>query len=311
LADCWARERLLAKMTRPGLGITKLLDGIMKYRMKEQRNMVEQFKRVRDNPVPTAVFVTCVDSRMLPTRFTQTNVGDMFIVRNAGNMVPHSSLVSSKAAATEPAVLELACVMNSVKHVVICGHSDCKAVNLLYDLHTDPEQHQPASFSPLRHWVSVHGRRTMHEFAKLEAAQFRRPLLLDKLNKVSKFPAYVDVDEKFSVTDKLSMVNTLLQMENVTSYDFMRNNKDGRIHIHCFWFDIYTGEIWCFSRREKTFVMINEGTVGGLQAELDSLRYGPKGGGAGREVELLAQEVKRNFTTSACPAGCTHGKEEE
>ena len=37
-------------------------------------------------------------------------------------------------------------------------------------------------------------------------------------------------------------------MENVTSYPFMRNNKDGRIHIHCFWFDIYTGEIWCFSR---------------------------------------------------------------
>ena len=217
-------------MSRPGLGITKLLDGIMKYRMKHQRNMLEQFQRVRDNPAPTAVFVTCVDSRVLPTRFTETNVGDMFIVRNAGNIVPHSSLVSSQAAATEPAVLELACVMNGVKHVVICGHSDCKAINLLYDLHTDAEQQQAASFSPLRHWVSVHGRRTMHEFAKvglvfgglvlspvcicfqLEAAQFRRPLLLNKLNKVSKFPAYVDVDEKFSITDKLSMVNTLLQV---------------------------------------------------------------------------------------------------
>ena len=105
----------------------------------------------------------------------------------------------------------------------------------------------------------------MQEFAKLEAAQFRRPLLLNKLNKNAKFPAFVDVDEKFSVTDKLSMVNTLLQMENVTSYPFMRNNKNGRIHIHCFWFDIYTGEIWCFSRRDKTFVMINEETVMDLQ----------------------------------------------
>lgn len=47
-------------------------------------------------------------------RFTQTQVGDMFIVRNAGNMVPHSSLVSPTAVATEPAVLELACVLNSV-----------------------------------------------------------------------------------------------------------------------------------------------------------------------------------------------------
>ena len=49
-----------------------------------------------------------------------------------------SSLVSQNSTATEPAVLELACVMNQVKHVVICGHSDCKALNLLYDIHTDP-----------------------------------------------------------------------------------------------------------------------------------------------------------------------------
>ena len=140
-------------VVKGSVGINKVLHGIMKYRMNEQRNMVEQFKKVRDNPVPTAVFVTCVDSRMLPTRFTQTNVGDMFIVRNAGNLVPHrlssfsniyfrlscfSSLVSVNSTATEPAVLELACVMNQVKHVVICGHSDCKAVNLLYDIHTDP-----------------------------------------------------------------------------------------------------------------------------------------------------------------------------
>jgi len=272
-------------------GITKVLEGIMKYRVREQRNMVEQFRKVRDNPTPTAVFVTCVDSRMLPTRFTQTNVGDMFIVRNAGNMVPHSSLVSSQATATEPAVLELACVMNQVKHVVICGHSDCKAVNLLYDIHTDPN-YVSAHFSPLKNWVTVHGRRTMHEFAKLETAQFRRPLMLNKLNKNDKFPAFVDVDEKFSVTDKLSMVNTLLQMENVTSYPFMRNNKNGRIHIHCFWFDVYTGEIWCFSRKDKTFVMISEESVQYLQGELDQLIGGPAGG---QEIKQIVEAVKDNY----------------
>lgn len=70
-------------------GIQTILHGIMRYRTDWQRNMLQHFKRVRDNPNPTAVFVTCVDSRMLPSRFTQTNVGDMFIIRNAGNMVPH------------------------------------------------------------------------------------------------------------------------------------------------------------------------------------------------------------------------------
>ena len=70
--------------------------------------------------------------------------------------------------ATEPAVFELACVHNSVKHVVICGHSDCKAVNLLYDLHTDPNAVKPTEFSPLRSWVDTHGARSMTEFFRIE-----------------------------------------------------------------------------------------------------------------------------------------------
>ena len=74
---------------RMSKGVRSLLHGIMRYRTDWQQNMLAEFRRVRDNPDPTAVFVTCVDSRMLPTRFTQTNVGDMFIIRNAGNMVPH------------------------------------------------------------------------------------------------------------------------------------------------------------------------------------------------------------------------------
>ena len=82
---------------------------------------------------------------------------------------PSSSLVSTNSVATEPAVFELACVHNSVKHVVICGHSDCKAVNLLYDLHTDPEASvRGGEFSPLKEWVALHGRRSVKEFFQLE-----------------------------------------------------------------------------------------------------------------------------------------------
>ena len=61
------------------------------------------------------------------------------------------------------------------------------------------------------------------------------------------------------------MVNTLLQMENVTSYPFMRSHKNGRIHIHAFWFDIYTGDIHCYSRKEQTFVIVSEDTLPKLQ----------------------------------------------
>jgi carbonic anhydrase len=72
---------------------------------------------------------------------------------------------------------------------------------------------------------------------------------------VNKFPAYIDVDEKFNATDKLSMVNTLVQMENVASYAFMGDLvRDGKTHIHAFWFDIYTGDIYYFSRRRKVIL---------------------------------------------------------
>ena len=166
----------------------------------------------------------------------------------------------------------------------------------------------------------------------LPQAHFRKPLHLSKLNtQSSKFPAYVDVDEKFSITDKLSMVNTLLQMENVTSYPFMRSHKNGRIHIHAFWFDIYTGDIHCYSRKEQTFVIVNEDTLPKLQVNLiepsldDMLLFPPP------QVELdelvsqtgtppnpnlkppsgpdtlnnLTAEVRRHFSTG-CPTSCSH-----
>ncbi len=119
--------------------------------------MVKQFEAVRNNPnvdllrlglyclQPTAVFFTCMDSRLLPTRVTQSNVGDMFVVRNSGNMIPHarnygtlyffvSLMIADSGASgyevsvtTEPAALELAVKRGGIKHVIVCGHSDCKA----------------------------------------------------------------------------------------------------------------------------------------------------------------------------------------
>ncbi|XP_033226531.1 beta carbonic anhydrase 1 isoform X6 [Belonocnema kinseyi] len=57
----------------------RILKGVMKYRNCHREGMVKQFQKVRDHPEPKAVFFTCMDSRMIPTRFTETNVGDMFV----------------------------------------------------------------------------------------------------------------------------------------------------------------------------------------------------------------------------------------
>ncbi|XP_038209155.1 beta carbonic anhydrase 1 isoform X2 [Zerene cesonia] len=65
----------------------RILRGIMRYRVLDRASMVKQFEQVKDNPVPKAIFYTCMDSRMIPTRFTETCVGDMF-VGTAANISP-------------------------------------------------------------------------------------------------------------------------------------------------------------------------------------------------------------------------------
>lgn len=76
---------------------------------------------------------------MIPTRYTDTHVGDMFVVRNAGNLIPHAHHFQDEYFSCEPAALELGCVVNQIRHVIVCGHSDCKAMNLLYDLREPKE----------------------------------------------------------------------------------------------------------------------------------------------------------------------------
>jgi len=67
-----------------------------------------------------------MDSRLLMSKLLQTDAGDMFVVRNAGNLIPNNNSVSFDTITTEPAALEFCCVINDIHHVLVCGHSDCK-----------------------------------------------------------------------------------------------------------------------------------------------------------------------------------------
>ena len=112
----------------------KIFRGVLKYRHKYKEDMVSWFHRINENPKPKAIFLTCVDSRMLPTRFTQTNPGDMYIARNVGNIMPHAKHFDPSNPFPEPAFLELGVEVVNIRHVVICGHSDCKAMGVLQSL---------------------------------------------------------------------------------------------------------------------------------------------------------------------------------
>ncbi|XP_055346310.1 beta carbonic anhydrase 1-like isoform X2 [Paramacrobiotus metropolitanus] len=239
-------------------GIDKVLTGIVKYHQTVRSGMVEQFKRVRDNPIPSVLMYTCMDSRMIPSRFTQTNVGEMFIVRNAGVLIPHHKYYGSDATiTTEPGAMELACVINAVQDVIVCGHSDCKAMNLLQNLRseglTDPAQVRE---SPLRSWLLRYGGDSWTHFETMLRAEKNRLVFMEGHHA---HEAVIDPKNQFVTADKFSQVSTLHQLENITSYPFMQRLVDGGlVRLHAMWFDIYTGNIFYFSKPHKMFVEITE-----------------------------------------------------
>src|SRR5437588_6874506 len=106
----------------------KIIDGVRRFQANvftRQRDLFEQLASKRQSP--HALFITCSDSRIDPNLITQTEPGDLFIVRNAGNIVPPYGAATGGEAAT----IEYALSVLKVRNVILCGHAHCGAVQAL------------------------------------------------------------------------------------------------------------------------------------------------------------------------------------
>src|SRR3954469_11668256 len=108
----------------------RLLAGIHKFRKEEFGRYSALFRKLsKDGQNPHTLFITCCDSRVLAELITQSKPGDLFVVKNIGNIVPPASTrgePNSTAAAIEFAVENL-----KVSDIVICGHSQCGAISAM------------------------------------------------------------------------------------------------------------------------------------------------------------------------------------
>ena len=85
-----------------------------------------------------------------------------------------------------------------------------------------------------------------------------------------RFVAYIDPENKFCEEDKLSQINVLQQLQNISSYNFMKSSLSrGNVYIHALWFDIYSGDIYYFSRQQKTFVDVSDENIDKLMEEVE------------------------------------------
>lgn len=117
--------------------------------------------------------------------------------------------------------------------------------------------------------MCTHANTSLEKFQHLKSIGFDKPLTFTSETPNRKFVAYIDPDNNFAMEDKLSQINTLQQLSNVASYGFLKQRLEKHdLHIHALWFDIYTGDIYYFSRGAKKFVLIGENNVEELISEV-------------------------------------------
>jgi len=101
-----------------------IVQGVLKFRSDIYPSRKDLFRSLADSQNPDVLFVTCSDSRIDPNLVTGSHPGDLFICRNAGNIIPpHSNDTGGMTASIEYAVAVL-----KVRHIIICGHTDCGAI---------------------------------------------------------------------------------------------------------------------------------------------------------------------------------------
>jgi carbonic anhydrase len=119
----------------------RLIEGHKRFLAEVFPGRREQYKLLADRQAPEWLFITCSDSRVVPDLILGTGPGDLFITRNAGNVVPITSHDVDGVTAT----IEYAVEVLKVKSAILCGHSDCGAMRAALDterLKTLPKAHR-------------------------------------------------------------------------------------------------------------------------------------------------------------------------
>ena len=122
-----------------------IIDGFLKFQRNAFPERAGLFKDLANQQSPRALFISCSDSRLVPELVTQREPGDLFVIRNAGNIVPSYGPEPGGVSAT----VEYAVSALNVTDIVICGHSDCGAMKAIATCAC--LDHMPAVKNWLRH----------------------------------------------------------------------------------------------------------------------------------------------------------------
>lgn len=199
----------------------KIVDGYLKFQSEVYPEMRERFEQLSSAQDPEILFITCADSRVMPSLITQTQPGEIFACRNAGNIVPaYGDFNTGGVTAT----IEYAVMALRVSHIIVCGHSDCGAMRAL--VHPEKVSGLPSVAAWLRHaetarFVTVHNH------------------------------AGAGDDE---LLDIMIQENVRAQMDNLETHPSVAaRRRQGGLKLHGWVYDIGSGEVQVLNRESDRF----------------------------------------------------------
>lgn len=126
-----------------------LTKGVLRFEREIYPQRKDFFDKLIARQFPRALFITCSDSRVVPNMITDSEPGDLFTIRNAGNIVPpYGEAMGGVSASIEYAVMVL-----GIKHIILCGHTHCGAMHAA--MHPDSVAQMPIVRSWLNHAESA------------------------------------------------------------------------------------------------------------------------------------------------------------
>lgn len=206
----------------------KLIAGILDFRKNVLPHRLDMFAKLAKGQSPDVLFVTCSDSRVAPNWFASTDPGELFVVRNVGNLVPpcdhHGDLDSDHSVV---AAIEFSLHNLKVSDIVICGHSGCGAIQAIHN----GFENIPTSY--LKNWLRHAQPAVSHEGLTL------------------------NFDARFSLEDQLSQYNVLQQVAHLKTYPLIQEKiKSNVLKVHAWWFEIGEGSVSAYDEKVQKFVPI-------------------------------------------------------
>ncbi|KOU64504.1 MULTISPECIES: bifunctional SulP family inorganic anion transporter/carbonic anhydrase [Streptomyces] len=210
-------------------GAGQLASGISAFQRDTAPHVRDELARLaREGQRPSQLFITCADSRLVTSMITASGPGDLFTVRNVGNLVPlpgAESTDDSVAAAIEYAVDVL-----KVDSITVCGHSGCGAMQAL--LSSAPG----VAMTPLRRWLR-HGLPSLERMASRHHAWARIS---------GRLPA--------DAVEQLCLTNVVQQLEHLRAHESVaRRLAEGTLELHGMYFHVGEAQAYLLSEGEDFF----------------------------------------------------------